>query len=455
MRRWNLSRRTFLRGAGVALGLPLLDVMEPKSARAASVTRPPVRMGGIYMPNGVPFDAWKPKTSEGQLVRLNAWMKALEPHRSDLQFLTGLQSDSSQAHQAGSATWLVRPCPEGERLNQTRDIRGTSMDQIVASSIGDATLFPSLELITKPQGTNGKDLLLNNISWRDGNTPVPREINPRSIFDRLTGAGLSQSKVARGDQLSHRRSILDAVLDDARSLRKRISAADQHKIDEYLEAVRSIEKRMGDSAKQQLETAREMASAIAPPPTELPDDHGAYLRLMFDMMVLAFWTDSTRVSTFMLDHEESNRFVNFIPGVKGMWHSLSHWRAIEAGHEDNFDGTSWVSQAVKYEQYLKVIEFHHEQVAYFLDRLKAIPEGDGTLLDNCMILYGSPFADGDAHQSTMLPMLIAGQAGGKIRSGRVLDYPDEPAEGVYLSMMDIMGVAVDEIGGVSEPVAIT
>jgi hypothetical protein len=329
------------------------------------------------------------------------------------------------------------------------------MDQIVARSIGDATLFPSLELITKPQGTNAKDMLLNNISWRDGNTPVPRATNPRSIFDRLTGAGFSENNATPGNQLSHRRSILDAVLEDAHSLRHKISGADQHKIDEYLEAVRSIEKRMGDAAKLQLEAAREKASSVAPPPTELPEDHAAYLRLMFDMMVLAFWTDSTRVSTFMLDHEESNRFVNFIPGVKGMWHSLSHWRAIEAGGEDNFDGSSWVSKEVKFEQYLKVIEYHHEQVAYFLDRLKSIPEGEGTLLDNCMILYGSPFADGDAHQSTMLPILIAGQAGGKIRSGRMLEYPDKPAEGVYLSMMDVMGVAVDEIGGINEPIPIT
>ena len=146
--------------------------------------------------------------------------------------------------------------------------------------------------------------------------------------------------------------------------------------------------------------------------------------------------------------------MDFIPGVKGMWHSLSHWKQIEAGG-DSFDGTSWTTRDIKYEQYLKVIRFHHEQVAYFLGRLRDIPEGDGTLLDHAMILYGSPFADGHDHQSTQLPMLLAGRAGGRIRPGRVLDTPGGPAEGVYLSMMDAMGVPVQEIGGVDEAVPIS
>jgi hypothetical protein len=221
-----------------------------------------------------------------------------------------------------------------------------------------------------------------------------------------------------------------------------------------MDAVRNVEKRTSDSAVAQQAIARERAATMATPPEELPEDHAEYLRLMFDMMVLAYWSDSTRVATFMLDHEESNRFVNFIPGVKGMWHSLSHWRSIEAGG-DNFDGTSWTTQAIKYEQYLKVIEFHHEQMAYFLTRLSEIQEGDGTLLDHCMILYGSPFADGHEHQSTDLPVMIAGKADGKIRPGRMLEYDNEPLEGVFLSMMDVMGVAVHEFGGVDTAVAIS
>jgi len=449
---WNISRRTFLRGTGVGLGLPLLDVMTPPSARAATHTRPPVRMGCIYIPNGVPFDAWKPEATNGTLTRMNKWMAAFNPYREDVQFLTGLQSECNETHEAASATWLVRPAPEGEEINQTRDVGGASMDQIVARSVGGATPFNSIELITEPQGTNAKNLLANNISWRSGNTPVPRETNPRAVFDRLTGAGRNERKDV--GQLSPQKSILDAVLEDASSLRRRISYADQVKVDEYLEAVRSLEKRMSQASVVQREAIRKKVSSLPVPSPELPEDHAEYLRLMFDMLVLAYWTDSTRVSTFMLDHEESNRFVKFIPGVKGMWHSLSHWRAIEAGG-DNFDGTSWVSKKIKYEQYLKVIEYHHEQVAYFLGRLKSIPEGDGTLLDHCMILYGSPFADGDHHSSANLPMLIAGRAGGNIRPGRMLAHPGAPAEGVYLSMMGIMGVTVHEIGGVDKAIPIT
>ena len=452
MSNWHLSRRTFLRGAGVALALPLLDVMTPRAARAAAQTAPPTRLGCIYLPNGIPFDAWKPVSSNGRVTRMNRWLSAFEPFRGDVQFLTGLQSDSNQTHQAASATWLVRPCPEGERINQTRNVGGVSMDQLVAQAVGDQTLVPSLELITRPEGTNARGLLLNNISWRRGNTPVPRETNPRAVFDRLTRSGS-----AGGDSPAaspRRTSVLDAVLEDARRLRGRISRDDRFKVDEYLDAIRGVERQMGAAAAAQRDAVRTRAATLPAPPAAIPDDHAAYVRLLFDMLVLAWWTDATRVSTFMLDHEETNRFVDFIPGVKGMWHSLSHWKQIEAGG-DNFDGTSWTTRDIKYEQYLKVIRFHHEQVAYFLGRLRDIPEGDGTLLDHAMILYGSPFADGHDHQSTQLPMLIAGRAGGRIRPGRVLDAPERPAEGVYLSMMDALGVPVQEIGGIDEAVPIT
>ena len=452
MSSWRISRRTFLHGTGVALGLPLLDVMEPKSARAAAIARPPVRLGCVYMPNGVPFDAWKPESVDGRVTGMNRWMSSFEPLKEHLQFLTGLQSDSNQTHQAGSATWLIRPGSEGEEINETKDVGGTSMDQIVARSLRGATPFSSLELITQGMGTNTKDLLLNNISWRNGKTPVPRENNPRALFNRLVGT--DSTGILGANRASQQSSILDAVLEDANSLRHRISGSDQYKIDEYMDAVRNVEKRTSDSAVALQAIARERAATMATPPEELPEDHAEYLRLMFDMMVLAYWSDSTRVATFMLDHEESNRFVNFIPGVKGMWHSLSHWRSIEAGG-DNFDGTSWTTQAIKYEQYLKVIEFHHEQMAYFLTRLSEIQEGDGTLLDHCMILYGSPFADGHEHQSTDLPVMIAGKADGKIRPGRMLEYDNEPLEGVFLSMMDVMGVAVHEFGGVDTAVAIS
>ncbi|MFP6584195.1 MAG: DUF1552 domain-containing protein [Candidatus Hydrogenedentota bacterium] len=453
MRKWHISRRTFLRGAtGAALGLPLLEVMEPRSARAASKATPPLRMGCIYMPNGVPNEAWRPESKDGRLTKMNPWMEAFEPLKNDIQFLAGLQSVTNGSHPGAGATWLVRPCAEGDGIGSTKDVGSPSMDQIVARSIGDETPFSSLELISRPQGTFSKSLLRNNISWRNGTTPVPRETEPRAVYDRLTGRGAEGQNAA---ETNWQQSILDTVLADAQSLRNRISTSDQHKLDEYLDAVRGVEKQMSRMASESRASAREKAATFPRPPEGIPEDHGAYLRLMFDMMVLAYWTDSTRVASFMLDHEQSNRYVNFIPEVKGMWHAISHWRDISGKTEDDDGKTSWSSKEVKFKQYLTIIKFHQEQVAYFLNRLKNIEEGDGSLLDHSMILYGAPFSDGNEHLSKNLPMLIAGKAGGKIAPGRILEYPDGPAEGVYLSMMDVMGVPVHELGGIDTAVAIT
>lgn len=452
MKNWHMPRRTFLRGAaGAALGLPLLEVMAPRSARAAAKATPPIRMGCIYMPNGVPKVAWEPEVSNGKLAKLNEWMSPFDSLKDDLQMLAGLRSETKGSHPGASATWLVRPCPEGDRISQDKSVGETSMDQIVAHTIGEATPFSSLELISKPDGSFSKSLLRNNISWRNATTPVPRETNPRAVYDRLTGTGGDSD----GSGNSKRQSVLDTVLADAHSLRNRVSTADQAKLDEYLDAVRSVEKRMSAMASESRTAARAKAATFARPSEEIPEDYGAYLRLMFDMLVLAYWTDSTRVASFMLDHEQSNRYFNFIPEVKGMWHAISHWRDISGKTEDDDGETSWSSKEVKFNQYLTIIKYHHEQVAYFLNRLKGIEEGDGTLLDHSMILYGSPFSDGNAHLSKELPILIAGKAGGKIKPGRQLVAQDAPSEGVYLSMMDVMGVPVHEIGGIDTAVPIT
>jgi hypothetical protein len=281
---------------------------------------------------------------------------------------------------------------------------------------------------------------------------VPRETEPRAVYDRLTGQS-SNSKDS--GEANWRQSILDTVLADANSLRTRISTSDQHKVDEYLDAVRSVEKQMSQMASASRASAREKAAAFPRPPEGVAEDHGAYLRLMFDMMVLAYWTDSTRVATFMLDHEQSNRYFDFIPEVKGMWHAISHWRDISGKTEDDDGKTSWTSREVKFKQYLTIVKYHQEQVAYFLNRLKEIEEGDSTLLDNSMILFGSPFSDGNEHLSHDLPMLIAGKGGGKLTTGRLSQYDGQASEGVYLSMMDAMGVPVHEIGGIETAIPIT
>ena len=450
MSNWHMSRRTFLRGAaGAVLGLPLLDVMVPRSARAVTKTASPLRMGCIYLPNGVPTDAWRPEVKDGRLVKMNEWMAPFEPLRNDVQFIAGLQSETKGSHPGAASTWLVRPCPEGDRISKVKQVGAPSMDQIVARAIADETPFASLELISRPQGSFSKSLLRNNISWRNGTTPVPRETEPRAVYDRLTGRG------TQNQESSQLQSVLDTVLEDARSLRSRVGRADQDRLDEYFDAVRSVEKQMSELASESRASARKKASIYPRPPEGIPEDHGAYLRLMFDMIVLAYWTDSTRVATFMLDHEQSNRYFDFIPSVKGMWHAISHWRDISGRTEDDDGDSSWSSKEVKYDQYRTIIKFHQEQVAYFLNRLKEIKEGDGTLLDQSMILYGSPFADGNEHLSSNLPMLIAGRAGGRLAPGRLLEYPNGPAEGVYLSMMDIMGVPAHEIGGVDTAIPIT
>jgi len=454
MKNWHMPRRTFLRGAaGVALGLPLLEVMDPKSAKAASKATPPIRMGCIYMPNGIPVNAWQPETKNGKLVKMNKWMDSFEPLKEDVQFISGLQSETKGSHPGASSTWLIRPCGEGDGISQDKEVGAPSMDQIVARAIGDQTPFSSLELISKPDGTFSNSLLRNNISWRNGTTPVPRETEPLAIYNRLTGRG---QKSQNGEGADLRQSVLDTVLADANDLRNKVSQSDQHKLDEYLDAVHSVEKQMSALADESRASARQKASTFPVPPEGIPEDHGAYLRLMFDMMVLAYWTDSTRVASFMLDHEQSNRYFNdIIPNVKGMWHAISHWRDISGMTEDDDGETSWSSKEIKYSQYLSVIKFHQDQVAYFLNRLKDIEEGAGTLLDHSMILYGSPFSDGNTHLSKNLPVMIAGKAGGKLSPGRNLVYPDAPAEGIYLSMMDVMGVPVHEIGGVDTAIPIT
>lgn len=451
MKHSRLPRRTFLRGAtGALLGIPLLEVMQPRAAAATTAaTRPPLRLGCLYLPNGVPNEAWRPEVEGQRVVGMNEWMSPFESLKGELQFLSGLQSETRGSHPGAGATWLVRPCPEGDSVSDA-GVGEPSMDQIVARVVGAETPLASLELCSRPEGSFSKSLLRSNISWRNGKTPVPREIDPRAVYDRLTGGdGKNPAEAA------HRRAALDVFLEDARGLRRRVSGADQYKLDEYLDAVRSVEKRMGQLAEEARARARAKSATFPRPNAEVPEDHGAYLRLMFDMMVLAYWTDSTRVASFMLDQEQTNRYFNFLPGVKGMWHALSHWRDISGKTEDDDGLTSWSSKEVKRRQYLSVIKYHHEQVAYFFNRLKSIEEGDGTLLDNCMILYGSPFSDGHEHLSRELPMVIAGRAGGAISPGRWLRYPDGQSEGVYLSMMRTMGVPAKQIGGVDRPIAIT
>lgn len=448
MKPWRIPRRTMLRGIGACLALPMLEVMTPLYARERKRAKSPLRMGFIYLPNGCPFSAWGAQTSGDRITSMNKNMKDFDALKDSLQLVTGLQSELHGSHPAAGATWLIRPAPEGDSLNFRKGLGGISVDQYAAKQIGQDTKFSSMELITRPEGNFEKDPLRNNISWSTPTTPVPRENEPLAIYNRITGkdGNMGAGKMTPNIQ----KSVLDTVLADARDLRRKVSVYDRDKLDEYLQSVRDVEKRL---TKDRGDRQRSFPGIKAPRPG-IPENHGEYLKLMFDMLVLALWTDSTRVCSFMLDHEQSNRYFDFIPGVKGMWHAMSHWGDISGRTEDDDGKTSWSSKEVKLKQYLTVIEYHNSIVAQFFKRLDSIKEEGGSLLDNSMFLYGSPFSDGHEHSSDNIPVMIAGKGGGKLKTGRQMKHQGKQFEGLFISMLDVMGVSVDEYGGADESIPI-
>ena len=441
-----ISRRTVLRGAGVALSLPWLDVMARPALCSDEKQKKNVRLAYLYFPNGVADGAWMPEKvdRQGRLVKLNRYMDALEPFKSDIVIPQNVWTPNGNGHGAGTATWLTGHGYDEHAI----DAGGVSVDQLAARLVGAKTLLPSLELSTRGEGFFSNSLVRNTISWSTSTTPVPRETSPRVIFDRM---------FRRGSAAASDRSVLDSVLEDARSLRNRISNDDHRKLDEYLESVRSIERRIqfADAQAKRAAATPELARRLVRPPADLPDDYGEYVRLMFDMMTLAFWADATRVATFMLDHGQSNRYFNFIDGVQGTWHALSHWRDASGDTEDDDGVTSWSSSEEKRHQYNLVTRWHHEQVAYFLGRLKSIQEKDGgTLLDHVSILYGSSLADGHEHEAKNLPLMVAGHGGGDIRAGRLLrSRNDISLSRLHLSMLQQLDPNVERFADAKDPLS--
>jgi len=431
----SISRRTMLRGVGVAMSLPFLDVMSAPAM--AATAKKNVRLAYLYFPNGVAEGAWKAEKvdRDGKLLKLNPFMAPLEAFKSDIVIPRKVWTPRGNGHAAGTATWLTGHGYDGREINAG----GASVDQIAARIVGDKTLLPSLELQTRGEGFFSNSLVRNTISWSDAKTPVPRETEPRVIFDRMFRVG--------NGGLSDR-SVLDAVLEDAKSLRQRVSTEDHRKLDEYLESVRAIEKRIQFADQQAKRAAAnpELTKSLVRPAAGIPDDYGEYMRLMFDMITLAFWADATRVSTFMLDHGQSNRYFNFIDGVQGTWHALSHWKDASGNTEDDDGITSWSSPKQKREQYNLVTQWHHEQVAHFLGRLKAIKEPDGSsLLDNSMILYGSNLSDGHEHGAKNLPLIVAGHGGGFVKSGRQVKFRrDMSMSNLHLSMLRQLDERVEQ-----------
>jgi hypothetical protein len=440
-----LSRRVFLRGLGTALALPTLESALPKTAWA-SATRPagapPVRMAYLFVPNGMNMDDWKPKTT-GADFALTPILEPLAPLRHKLLVLSGLAQDAGFAHGDGAgdharaaSTFLTGAHPV---KTDGRGIRvGVSVDQVAAAALQGQTRFASLELGIEPGRNAGSCdsgyscAYSNNISWRTETTPADKEINPRLVFERLFGGGSPAERAqSQAKREAERRSILDLVQDDARRLHRRLARRDQQKLDEYLVGVREIELRMDRADKQPL--SDDPLSA----PQGVPQDYAEHVRLMGDLMVLAFRADLTRVVTLMFANAGSGIAYPQI-GVREGHHNLSH-------HQNLPENLQRITQINRY---------HVEQLAYLLGRLDAVQEGDGTLLDHSMIVYGSALGDGNRHNHDDLPILLAGGGGGRLTGGRHLQFADPtPLMNLYLRMLQIAGVPADRLGDSTGPLA--
>ena len=430
----SLNRRTVLRGIGAGLSLPLLDIMHNPAVTAAGMTAgsPPVRMACLFFANGAIMPDWKP-TGEGRDFQFSKSLEPLADLRDDLNILGGLTQHHARAngdgagdHARNASAFLTGAQP---RKTSGADISvGISIDQAVAAQIRTQTRLPSIELgIDRGRNAGNCDsgyscAYSSNISWKSATTPCAKEVNPRAAFERLFGSPETAADMERRNR--NRKSILDFVSDDARRLQKTLGGADRQKLDEYFTSVREIEARVARA----VDGPKEIPELALPEgvPAELPE----HMRLMFDILVLAFQTDCTRVATLMLADAGSNRTYPEI-GVKSGHHELSH-------HQNHAD---------KIEQIAKIDRYLVEQFKYFLTRMKSVKEGDRTLLDNSMILYGSAIADGNRHNHDDLPVILAGKGGGTIETGRHLVFPKEtPLNNLFLAMSDRMGVKLERIG---------
>ena len=329
------------------------------------------------------------------------------------------------------------------------DAGGPSVDQIAAQHFKGKTLLPSLELSTRGEGIFANSLPRNSLSWTDASTPVPRDYEPRVIFDRMFRSGKSGFG---------KRSVIDAVLEDSKRLQRRVSKQDQKTIDEYLDSVRTIERRI-EFARQNQQRAGDtpgLTEALVRPGAGVPGEHGEYMKTMLDMVVLAFWADATRVTTFMMDHGQSNRYFDFIDGVRGTWHALSHWRDISGKSEDDDGINSWSTRDEKKDMYNRITQWHTDHVAYLIGKMKAIQDQDGSLLDHSMIVYGSSLSDGHAHGAKDLPLLLAGGAARDIKPGRVVGGDkDSSMSDLHLAMLTRLGLPMEEFADSKSPLTLS
>ncbi|MBL9209926.1 MAG: DUF1552 domain-containing protein [Opitutaceae bacterium] len=423
-----LPRRTFLRGMGASLALPLLDAMIPAATAATRTAALPVRrLGYVFMPMGCDISRWTPPGTDGRLGELSPILSSLESVKAQISVLTNLELRNAYPGSHATSNSAFLSAAKAKHTESSDYYLGTTADQLAAQQIGRETQLPSLELSmdmlqTTGQCDNGYACVYqNNLSWSSPTTPLPSEAHPRIVFERLFGEGGSLAE--RQAALRKRASLLDFVAEDVASLKRKLGPSDQAKVGEYLDTIREVERRI-----QKAESSvADHAMPDLDRPLGVPAAYADHARLMFDLQVLAMQGDITRVTTFQLARETSNRTYPEI-GVPDPHHPLSH-------HGNDPD---------KIARMAKINAFHVSLFAYFLERLKATPEGNGTLLDHSLLLYGSGIGDPNVHDHTNLPVIVAGGAAGGMKGGRHLRYKEPvPLANLHLTLMQKVGVKID------------
>jgi hypothetical protein len=425
----HLSRRTFLRGAGVTLALPLLDAMVPAATMwAQTAAKARTRFGAIYIPHGAIMPKWTPAT-EGAGFELSEILQPLKPFHSQINVISGLEhaqaygSGATANHNRSAASFLSA----AHAQTGAKPHLGVTVDQLVAQKIGQETPLPSLELMIEEATVNCGDGLScsyrDTISWQSPTSPLPMQNNPQVVFERLFGDGNTarQRAVRRQQSLS----LLDSVTADASSLQRKLPAADRIRMDQYLTDVREIERRVQKAGEQLTDDL-----AIPSAPTGVPKEVEDHVKLMFDLQALAWQAEITRVSTMLMAKELSNA-VYPKSGIRDAFHILSHHSNVQ----ENKD------------RFAVLNTYHVTLFAYFLEKLRATPDGDGTLLDHSMVLYGSGISDGNQHNHTDLPIVLAGGASGRLKGGRHLRSPrNTPMANLLVAMLDKLDIHTDKFG---------
>jgi len=430
-----LPRRTFLKGMGTAVALPFLDAMMPAFA-AAQTTKAarPVRMAFVYVPNGIDMRHWNP-SYEGELGKLPQTLVPMEPFRKDITLLGNLTHNTGRAlldgagdHGRCSGSYLT-----GVQVKKTVvDIKASvSCDQLVANAIGKQTRFPSLEVGLEDARQAGdcdsgySCAYTNNLAWRNETQPLPPILDPRSLFDRLFGEDAALSPAARAEKNKYRRSILDFIAEDTQSLQKSLGPSDKRKLDQYLGSIRDIELQIEKTAMDNVQVDPQMEK-----PYGIPQDFAEHFKLMTDMITIAFQADLTRVVTFLVTREGTSRSYREI-GISDGHHPLTHHR----------------NQIELMDKVAKINLYHVQQFSRWVETLKNTQEPGGSILDNSMIVYGAGLSDGNAHLHHDLPTMIAGRGGDFIKPGkRIMFRKETPMCNLFLTMMDRMGVPMEQFG---------